>query len=124
MRERIGADHHAAADLERDMPLGVAGRVERAHAGDDVVARLEDFHLLFDRAVAATSTGDKAGALGRQAATGVVALPEIPFGGGDVTGNVRQRDLVELIERAPQMIGMAVGEYDLGDRALFNTGGL
>src|SRR5665647_899093 len=74
------------------------------------------------RGLPAERAGFVTGALGRQATQRIVAGPEIPFGGGDVEGGLRQHEVVELVHRAPEMVRVAVGEDHLGDLGLVDAG--
>ena len=53
----------------------------------------------------------------------VISHPEVPLGCGEEIGGIgKHRRVVEVIEQAPEMIGMGVGEDDLGDRIAINAG--
>ncbi len=41
--------------------------------------------------------------------------PELPLGGRDHIACFRKPQFVEIVDRAPQMVGMGVGENDLGN---------
>ena len=113
----------ATGEFERNVALCVARCVDDAQPGDNFIPRFDHVHLALDGGVVATRAGDEARALGRQAACRGVAIPEIPFRAGHVETCTGRHQFIEFVDRPPEMVGMAMGEDDLGDLRFVDTGG-
>jgi len=106
--------------VARRMP----GRRHRLDPGDDLRAGQEALRSLLDRVKAAASPDDENLAVVRRGRKRFLRTPEVPFCSGDVERRLREDHFVEIIDDAPDVIGMGVGEHDIGDLAGIDLRGL
>ena len=104
------------------MSLGMAGGIDEAETGNDLITAFDHFYPVFDRCVVAACASYMACTIRWQSAGRIVAGPEIPFRAGDVECCVRNRQLIELVDRAPKMIGMAMRENHFSDLRFVDAG--
>src|SRR4029453_19001045 len=110
VREDITSDNHtlAAGELKRHVTLRVARRIDEAQPRDGLIARVHQRDLILDRRVVAARARDETGALGGQSARRILAMPEFPLGLRYKEACARRDQIVEFVDRSPQMIGMAM----------------
>src|SRR5262245_6462573 len=106
------------------MALRMARRIDDAQARNDFVPRIHQFDLVLDRRVVAACPGDKSRTFGGEPAGCVLAAPEIPFCAPDEETCTWRNQIIEFIDRAPKMIGVPVGENNLGYFGLVDARGL
>src|SRR5262249_39252735 len=102
----------------------MSGRINYAHAADDLIAFPHHHDLVLDvRDMVLRTLGNLLlGARGGQLVHRVGARPYFPRGRRNDIARVRIKGVIVRVEDAPEMIGMAGGEYNLGDGRRLDAG--
>ncbi len=102
-------------DHEGDMAGRVAGGVDGLDAREHFFARCEKGDAVLQRGHPVLRADNEALAVLRHRSQRVVGTPEIPFRARHPGCGLGEGEIVEIVENAPQMIGMRVGEDEVGD---------
>ena len=97
------------------MAGGVAGGQPGRDAGQRLFAIRQHAHAFGNDCQPPRAPDGKAGAGVADAAHGIGVHPIVEFGLPDHVFGIGENRFVKLIQQAPEMVGVAVGEQDMGD---------
>ncbi len=116
--DAIAKDHDcvaAFANLERHVTGRVPERGARSDTGYNFIAVVKEGDVVFNAGKAAGGPHSESRAVIADGVHGFRVGPIVPFRLTDHVGGVRKQQIIEIIDKTPDVIGVGVGEYNVGD---------